>query len=495
MKPIQIFICVVALFHGTQAVIPINEVQINIFDDRPRVFEQNVIEAMNITKSFFSRDDILLAIGAGLVVATEMIPYVSKFIKIAPLFEDTVDEKSEWFAAFAKVIANETSQSIADSEIRWMSATMQTIRTKIALLDENNPDLENRKTMASIIHNELDKMINFFDLKTSIFRKYPLIGGPPLLQLASLVAIFSPIANAIIPYEAKHTQIACKMHDILNVYRPLIVYARLRKLSTEHLLFLTLFEVMSLPFDMHGHSRNDSILIECERDCGVSRPPTEYSICLRDEFSTDDYYVADYLHPICVVDYATLIRLRIEDLFPIEIMGKLCERKPSIPTGKQVGWIFVVVNCKINYRQEKIMFLLCNFVGFGWFTIILQTVYTFGKANGKPCKFQGYSGCDSHIVLFVNGQRVMKTPTEKNKFSYDVDRTYISEKIPKNATIKIEVWNSKTEKLTASRREKLIQRAEGDVSSFLEQPLRVGALVEGSANRIEIMSFWQDEYE
>lgn len=89
----------------------------------------------------------------------------------------------------------------------------------------------------------------------------------------------------------------------------------------------------------------------------------------------------------------------------------------------------------------------------------------------------------------------MKTPTEKNKYSYVVDKTYTSGRIPKTATIKIEVWNSKTEKLSASRREKLIQRSEGDIDSYLDHPLRIGAQIEGSANRIETMSFWQDEYE
>lgn len=89
----------------------------------------------------------------------------------------------------------------------------------------------------------------------------------------------------------------------------------------------------------------------------------------------------------------------------------------------------------------------------------------------------------------------MKTPTEKDKFSYIVDKTITTGKIPRTSTIKIEVWNSKTEKLTASTRKKLIQRSEDDIDSYLKHPLRIGAQIEGSANRIETMSFWQDEYE
>lgn len=86
---------------------------------------------------------------------------------------------------------------------------------------------------------------------------------------------------------------------------------------------------------------------------------------------------------------------------------------------------------------------------------------------------------------------MMRTNTEKNKISYDVDKIFTSAKIPKTATIKIEIWNSKSN----AKEDKLILSSEGDVNSFLEQPLRTGAHFDQGDNRIETISFWQDEYE
>lgn len=87
----------------------------------------------------------------------------------------------------------------------------------------------------------------------------------------------------------------------------------------------------------------------------------------------------------------------------------------------------------------------------------------------------------------------MKTQTEKNKISYDVDKTFSTGKIKKSSIIKIEVWASKTDKNDDN--DKLILRTEGDIDSFLEEPLRTGTQFNNGLNRIETMSFWQDEYE
>lgn len=129
-------------------------------------------------------------------------------------------DRSDWRDAFTKAIADESMRGVVESEVRWMEATMETIQSKIQLLGDENPSLESRRNIASNMHSELDRMINFFDLKSSLFRKYPLIGTPPLLQLASLVIVFSPIARGLIPLEAMSPQIACKMHDILSDYLP-----------------------------------------------------------------------------------------------------------------------------------------------------------------------------------------------------------------------------------------------------------------------------------
>lgn len=131
-----------------------------------------------------------------------------------------------------------------------------------------------------------------------------------------------------------------------------------------------------------------------------------------------------------------------------------------------------------------------TFVGSGWLTIFIQNVFTYGKANGKACKVLETFGCNSYVVLFVNGDQVMKTHTEKDEYTYDVDKTFTTGKISKKSKITIEVWRPKT-----LGHDKLIMRTEGDVDSYLKEPLRVGAHFAHGDNRIETMSFWKDEYE
>lgn len=83
----------------------------------------------------------------------------------------------------------------------------------------------------------------------------------------------------------------------------------------------------------------------------------------------------------------------------------------------------------------------------------------------------------------------MKTHTEKGKDSYDVNRSFTTAEIPKKSTIKIEVWRPKS-----SSKDKLILSTEGDVESFLKEPLRKGTHFDEGDNRIETISFWEDAY-
>lgn len=251
-----------------------------------------------------------------------------------------MEDRSEWRGAFTKAIADETMRTIAESESRWMEASMQTIQEKFILLGENNPDLSNRKTIASIIHTDLDTMINFFELKTCLFRKHPIIGTPPLILLASLVAIFSPIAKALIPLEAKYPQISCKMQVILEDYQKITVNARLQRLRTEKSIFSSLLRVLSLPYNPLGYNKTDPGAIECEKGCKANRTfPIE--LCLKDQFSDDEYDVKNNGTPTCVEDYAALLRHRVEKLFPIELMNNLCvDRFPSQLTGNfQISYL------------------------------------------------------------------------------------------------------------------------------------------------------------
>lgn len=125
--------------------------------------------------------------------------------------------------------------------------------------------------------------------------------------------------------------------------------------------------------------------------------------------------------------------------------------------------------------------------GLGWFTINVQFVYTYCRADGKSCKFNAKNGCDSYVSIFIDDENVLKSPKELNKISYDANITFTSARISKTSTIRIEVWDTSSSTLILS--------TEGDVESFLKQPLREGEPVCKHSNSIETISFWRDEYQ
>ena len=116
-------------------------------------------------------------------------------------------------------------------------------------------------------------------------------------------------------------------------------------------------------------------------------------------------------------------------------------------------------------------------------------VSTIGEADGKPCKLIK-NGCDSYIKLFINDKEIWKSSTIKDQTIYDANITITSSKIPKHSMVKIEVWNANSRVFGSDA---LIQSTDGEIDSFLDQPLRNGKRFENGINSIETILFWQDE--
>ena len=120
----------------------------------------------------------------------------------------------------------------------------------------------------------------------------------------------------------------------------------------------------------------------------------------------------------------------------------------------------------------------------------MYLVYTYCYADGKPCK--GKTGCNSYVKLYINGEEVLTTPQATNKISYDIDQTFTTSRISKDSTVKIEVWNAYSGQFWGA--DTLLLSTEGNIESFLKEPLREGEKVCKDFNSIETMSFWQDEF-
>lgn len=330
----------VIILDSSWAGTPYDEIQFKNFDSRIGEFESNIYVSLQTTENFFAREEVVNIVDGGTVVVSFM-PYIGQLAWFVPVLRNTLADESDWKETFTKAIVHETQLEITENNIRIMESAMQAIHDKISLLsNEKNPDYENRKTVATILHTKLDEMINFFGDRNALFVKYPLIGAPPLIQLGLLVALFTPMANTLVPEVAKSPQISCKMRDVLLRYRPRTVRARFDKFSSSNtLLYKMLSEVMVQPYNEYGYN-STSIM-----DCQPVRRSCLSSMYLMDEFNTDDY-CADGEISNCFRGYAQLVRHRVEKLFPDKRLSSLCVgAKPNEKTGRYLQFEFV---CKKN---------------------------------------------------------------------------------------------------------------------------------------------------
>lgn len=100
-------------------------------------------------------------------------------------------------------------------------------------------------------------------------------------------------------------------------------------------------------------------------------------------------------------------------------------------------------------------------------------------------------GCNPYVKVFVNDELVKQSPTRNDKTLHDVDISFETAKIPKNSTIRFEIWDGSCGIWSG---EKFIFSANGTVESFLNHPLRKNGKDSDKIDAVEIMSFWRDEY-
>lgn len=275
----QILLCLAPLFFPSLAYrLTADELTTHVFGANDTDFESTILSSLQTTKNFFAQDKFTTGNLVALL-ATTFTPLLNQMAGVISVMRSLLASESDWKRIFSKTSAYETKREIAADDIRWIQASMSTIESKFTIISESNPYMENRRAVASIIHTEIDKILNFFATSDSLFKRYPLIGTPPLTTLAQLVAFFDPMAKMLNPFEAKNLDLSCKMRDILLDYRPRAVYARLEKLHVEaykdkFLLEMsdptkvfsnTLLEAMSTGYNQHGYSMNIPPTLRCRR--------------------------------------------------------------------------------------------------------------------------------------------------------------------------------------------------------------------------------------
>lgn len=322
-------------FGVCSANISFDQLKLNIFDDnRTHLVESLVPISLESTEKFFANRNI-----ANLIASTQtstldsVTPFFAKLGGLSLALRNIVAKEGDWIQSFARAIANDGRDGLALYDIHWMQAAIDLFEKEVIDLYDSNADHDvSRKRIASFMHSDLDKMINLFAHQYSIFKKFPLIGAPILIELSLLIAIFSPIAKILVPLQVRNPQIACKtLHTLLD-YRPRTVSARLEKVHSNSTLFVsTLAAVRQLSYNPNGYSKAASL--QCQ-SVDESRPFRPSNNSLWDDFG---YYIPYHYDQSCFSDYASYVRHKVEELFPIRLLEKVCdERKSNASRGKSI---------------------------------------------------------------------------------------------------------------------------------------------------------------
>lgn len=327
---------IVALFVPIDADVLYNETSISVFSDDLSVPEQVILASLQTTKNFFARREIEALSLIGLAIGT----FVPTFAPVAGLIfvlRALLADETDWKQTFSKTITREIRREITLSNLRTLEEKLLTMEEKFVLLNAtSNPDMLSRKNIASYIHTELDIILNVFGSIDSLYRKYPLLSTPPIIALALFIIVFDPIVKELIPMEAHSPQLACKMIEIIEDYRPRAVHDRLEKLSLfstrvskqtlrsfEWKLSGAIFNAMQKPYDQYGY--NDTIPASMDCDNVITTVPDGITVLLKDDFGTDKYWGEES----CINDYALFVRYRVEQLFPVELLERFCDSPPQ----------------------------------------------------------------------------------------------------------------------------------------------------------------------
>lgn len=330
----RVLICATLIIFGVcSANISFDDLKLNVFaENRTHLVETLIPIWLRSTDKFFANRDIANVLANTATLTSESVtPFVGQLGSLSLALRNILANDGDWVQSFVKALEHNRRSGVVFTEFQWMQRVIELIHSEAMFLDGTNPDRDVfRKRVASFMHSDLDKIVDLFAHQYSIFKTFPLIGAPILIELSLLIAIFTPIAKILVPLDVKHPQIACKtLHTLLD-YRPRTVAARLDKIHSNHSLFVeSLAAVRQFPYNPYGYSKTTSL--QCQK-VFEDRPATPSNNSLWDEFG---YYIPYHSEQSCFSGYASYVRHKIEELFPIRLLEKICnERKSNVSSGK-----------------------------------------------------------------------------------------------------------------------------------------------------------------
>lgn len=265
--------------------------KINIYDENTDTFEYQIQKSLEVTKNIFATNEFKQAIEI-----VGVIPYVSEISGALTLLSSTLSVQSEWQTNFAKTFIDVTEKTVANDAIVTLKASLDNIQNKFVLLNTTKADkdgLAGRAQYIKIIENSFGEIIGRFADRKNIFRKHTLLVVPHMLATAKLVAIWSIYAKDYDEHSFNNTVIFCQLKRVLNEYRSLAVFQRVKRLNQ----FGKSSTKLNLEGFMYEYWRGGSSdrfyqsqpklvkpngVVECEIGCAASKLETDDDYCIED---------------------------------------------------------------------------------------------------------------------------------------------------------------------------------------------------------------------
>lgn len=326
MFTFRIFLAVSFIFGIVSASISFFQVKFNIFDAEKHAYESKVLASVNNIQEYFATRYMYMT-------APDYEPDYAKFFHVTTELKDFLVDGSDWMKMVAKTITNKYEFGAAMSTLNLIKLKKDTIINRMTDLNNKSLSDQQRKQSALLIQDEFNGVIQDILSTKELMIKYPLLAAPAIIELALSIATFDEISS-VLNINKKH-QLPCQIRDILLQCRSSAVDFRLNKLGAElygmesesdlRLPSEQLARIRTAPFNPISYTKHCCSL-ECEKGCKPNTS-TYKAICVKDEYGADEYYALDYNNSACLEGYAGLVRLRVENAFPVRLLTRLCGKQ------------------------------------------------------------------------------------------------------------------------------------------------------------------------
>lgn len=174
----------------------------------------DAVGEMNAASNIFGALTHIPVIGEGFGVISKYLTYVAT---------------NNWKEGIYKYISEEIDRSSALNHLHEMQAKLQTINQYFQQLkkEKNEEDIKNR---IILMRDKLMDISNLIANPQVTFRKFPQFLIPIYGSMTIIFQLFEPLHRKVFP-QTPTAQMACRLQDLIEDYRELNVFYRLKSLE------------------------------------------------------------------------------------------------------------------------------------------------------------------------------------------------------------------------------------------------------------------------